>query len=130
MNTGYVYVEDLDKLKQDIPMILTTDERASTGLGCSLDEVVGDDRENPSSVYFQAPVAFEFQNRVAIGMNRLRSAQRQYQFSQRTPRELLQDSGAVQIWPDNSDPRNFRWRLDVTTVDSRVSFSVNGSTKG
>lgn len=129
-NTGYVFVEDTDKIKQDVQMVLTTDERSTTGLGCGLDGAIGDTVENPSSVYMQAPVAFEFQNRVRVGMNRLRSAQRTYQFSQRTPKELLYDAGSVQIWPDFEDPRNFRWRLDVSTVDSRSSFQVNGSTKG
>lgn len=129
-NIGYTFIENTDKIKQDVQMVLTTDERTTTGLGCGLDGAIGSDLENPSSVYMQAPVAFEFQNRVRVGMNRLRSAQRAYQFSQRGPKELLYDAGSVQIWPDFNDPRDFRWRLDVTTVDSRAAFQVNGSTKG
>ncbi len=129
-NTGYTLISDTPKVKQDVAMSLTTDIRDSTNLGCSLDEVIGTDSDNPASAYAVSPAAFEFQTKVRAGLNRLKAAQKQVQFSQRTAKELIHDIGPVQMWPVATDSRNFLWRVDIMTVDGRASFSVNGSTRG
>jgi len=129
-NTGYTLVSDTPKVKQDVSMVLTTDVRDSTNLGCGLDEVIGSDNDNPASMYGTSPAAFEFQTKVRAGLNRLKAAQKQAQFSQRTAKELIHDIGPVQMWPVDSDSRNFLWRVDIMTVDGRSSFTANGSTRG
>jgi hypothetical protein len=129
-NSGYETVSGKDKGRQDVANVLATDTRSSTGLGCSLDECVGLDAENPVSAFALAPVAFDFQQRVQIGMNRLMAAQKTYHYAYRPNTELIYSSGPVQIWPIREDPRNFRWQLPVTTVDGRASFAIGGETRG
>lgn len=126
-NTSYATLTDSDKCKQDVRMNLSTDTRDSTGIGCNLDSCVGSDAEHPASAFSFAPVAFDFQMKLQTGMNRLISAQRHYLYGRRTAKELIDSIGAVQIWPIRDDPRNFRWRLDILTVDGRENFSVSGT---
>ena len=125
-NSGYLYVTDSDKVKQDAAMILTSDTRTSTGLGCQLTEMVGSDSNNMYSTYSNAPVMFTFQARVRTGLERLKQAQRRFQFSQRTAQELIHEIAPVRIWPDRGDPRNFHWTVDILTVDGRANFTMNG----
>jgi len=127
-NTGYVMVEGRNKVMQDCRMVLSTDIRESTGIGCSLDELIGEDSENPAAPYAMSPIMFKFQMRVNGGLNALRAAQRRYLFSQRGSEELINRISPVEIWPDSEDPRNFRWRVFVTTIEGKSSFYVNGRT--
>lgn len=129
-NNGYLTVSDTAKCKQDVQNILSTDKRNSTNLGCGLDEVIGSDSENPASAFATSPAAFEFQTKVRAGLNRLQSAQKQFHFSERTAKEMIYDVGPVQMWPVVDDARNFKWRVDIMTVDGRSSFQVNGGTRG
>lgn len=128
-NTGYYTVEGREKCRQDVQNSLSTDSRDSTNLGCGLDECIGVDADNPASAFSSAPAAFEFQTRVRAGLNRLKATQKQFQFSERTAQELIYDVGPVQIWPIAEDTRNFRWRVDIMTIDGRANFTVNGSTR-
>ncbi len=128
-NNGYTYVEGGDKVKQDVRMVLTTAVRASNGLGCGLDEVVGMTDADPHENYAQFPIALEFQNRVRVGVTRLQLAQRKYQFSTRSPQELIYDFSPAEVWQEPSDPRSYRWRVDVITEDKNSSFSVAGGSR-
>jgi len=129
-NSGYTTVNGKDKVRQDVAMVLSTDTRSSTGLGCNLDDSIGLDSDNPASAFALVPIAFDFQMKVQTGMNRLMSAQQGYQSDYRPNTELISTSGPVQIWQIREDPRNFRWSLPVLTVDGRSSFTINGSTRG
>lgn len=128
-NQDYEYISDQTKVKQDVGMILTTGIRTSTGLGCGLDELIGADTLEPIAGYAEFPVIFDFQQRVRVGLSRLRSAQRSYQFEQRSPKELIFDYSPVEIWRAAEDPRNYKWKVDVITEDGRTSFSINGGAR-
>jgi hypothetical protein len=128
-NQGYYFVEGKAKITQNVACILTTGVRATTGLGCGLDDLIGADSVSPISAYSQFPLIFDFQNRVRIGLTRLKSAQRQYHYAQRTQSELIYDFSPVEIWQDNVDPRNFRWKVDVLTEEQNASFSLNGAVR-
>jgi len=128
-NTGYELLTGKDKVDQDVRNILTTGFRTTTGLGCSLDDVIGADSNNPTDVYTLIPNSFEFQNRVRIGLSRLRQTQRQYLFSQRDNQELIFDYSPIQFWKDRADPRDFHWRVDILTNDGSQNIEVNGRTR-
>lgn len=128
-NQDYEYVSDNEKVKQDVGMILTTGIRATTGLGCGLDDLIGDDTLEPVAAYAEFPVIFDFQQRVRIGLSRFRAAQRSYQFEQRTPQELIFDFSPVEIWRQAEDQRNYKWKVDVLTEDGKTSFSINGGAR-
>lgn len=128
-NQNYEYVSDNAKVKQDTGMILTTGIRATTGLGCGLDQLIGDDTLEPVAAYAEFPVIFDFQQRVRIGLSRFRSAQRNYQFEQRTPKELIFDFSPAEIWKQAEDPRNYKWKVNVITEDGKTSFSINGGAR-
>ena len=128
-NSSYLYVEDGEKIKQDVALMLTSGVRASTGLGCDLDGVIGKDAENPLYAYSQFPIVFNFQTRIRIGLERFRNQQRKYLFSQRTPKELIFDFAPAEVWIDSSDPRLFKFRVDVLTEDGRTSFSLSGAAR-
>jgi hypothetical protein len=125
-NNGYELVNGKDKVKQDIELMLTTDIRSTTGLGCGLDEIVGSDTMKDVSAYSLLPVVFDFQTQVRSGMGRLVSAQRAYQFIERTNDELLYEVPPVSVVPSRDDFRTFTWSLTAIT-ESGLSFSVNGS---
>jgi len=125
-NVGYQTITDNQKLKQDVANILTTAVRESTGLGCGLEELVGDDSDNPVNSHATFPIIFDFQTRVRIGLQRLKEAQREYFFLQRSPKELIYDFSPAQLWRDTSDPRSIQWKVDVLTEDGSTSFSLNG----
>ena len=129
-NAHYYYVTDTDKVKQDVKETLTTSINPLTGLGASLDEVIGQDAANPVSAYSYVPPLYEFQTRVDGAMNRLQAAQGSYLFSQRTYKEMISEVSAVQIWKIIDDPRNFKWRITVKTFYGKYSFSVGGITGG
>ena len=126
-NSNYEFVEDREKARQDVKCVLTTSFRDSTGLGCGLEEVVGKDTENPISAFSIMPTAFGFQNRVMNGLNILKTMQRKYQFSQRTRGELIKSISPVRIRNIASDARNFRWRVDVYTLDAPAPFTLGGT---
>ena len=126
----YNRIQRKDKVWQDVEMTLSTDVRTGSRIGCGLDAAVGKDQFSASASYSPTPVMFEFQTLIASGLERLRRAQRQYQFSQRTADELIYDFSPVQMWQDLSDMRTIRWKVNVNTVDSRGSFSMNGSFTG
>ena len=128
-NQGYEYLSDQAKIKQDVSLMLTSGVRSSTSLGCGLDELIGDDTLEPIAAYSEFPVIFDFQQRVRVGLSRLRSAQRTYQFDQRSPKELIFDFSPVEIWRAAEDPRNYKWKVDVITEDGRTSFSINGGAR-
>ena len=128
-NSGYEYVSDGDKVKQDVALMLTSGVRGSTGLGCGLDEVVGEVGNNPTYAYAQFPIVFEFQTRLRVGLDRFKSAQRRYQFSQRTPKELVYEYTQAEVWIDPVDPRSYRWSVNVITEDGSANFSVGGGAR-
>ena len=126
--SGYVMISDKDKCKQDAVCILSTNVRKSNGLGCGLEEMIGRDADNPQSMYSNAPVMFEFQSKVAGGLSRLRLAQRSAQYSYRTVGEIIHDFSPVDIFPIAGDPRNYRWRVFIITIDGQNNISVRGRT--
>jgi len=125
-NVGYQMVTDNQKLRQDVSNMLTTSVRSSTGLGCGLDELTGDDSDNPVNAHSTFPIIFDFQTKVRIGLQRLKEEQRSHLFLQRSPRELIYDFSPAQLWRSASDPRSIQWRVDVLTEDGGTSFSLNG----
>jgi len=129
-NAQYLYTEDNEKVTQDVKETLTTSVNPLTGLGASLDDVIGQDAANPVSTYSHVPPLYEFQSRVEGAMSRLQSAQAGYLLSERTQKELISDISPVQIWKIVDDPRNFRWRLRVQTYFGKYNFSVGGITGG
>lgn len=129
-NAQYLQVTDTDKVEQDVKETLTTDINPLTGLGASLDEVIGQDAANPVSTYSYVPPLYEFQSRVNGAMARLQAAQCGYLLNKRTQKELISDISAVQIWRIADDPRNFKWRLRVQTFFGKYNFSVGGITGG
>lgn len=122
----YEFVSGNEKLKQDIKMILTTSVRNSTGLGCGLDEIIGKDTTAAISGFMLFPAVFDFQTRIRTGLNRLKTAQKQYLYGQRTRDELIYDFSEARIWPSQDDKRSFFWNVDILTVDGRTGFSING----
>lgn len=128
-NSGYTYVEGNDKVKQDVKMLFTTDIRPVSGFGTGLDGLVGAVSSDPHEAFAQYPIALEFQTRVRSGLVRMRSLQRKFQFSARTPQELIFDFSAAEVWLEPSDPREYRWRVDIITVDNQGSFSVSGGSR-
>ena len=129
-NAQYLYVEDNEKANQDVRETLTTSINPLTGLGASLDDVIGQDAANPVAAYSYVPPLYEFQSRVEGAMSRLQSAQSGYLLSERTQKELISDISPVQIWKIAGDPRNFRWRIKVQTFFGKYNFSVGGITGG
>jgi hypothetical protein len=128
-NNSYVTLDGKDKVKQDVANILTTDLRRSTGLGCNLDSLVGEDSMNPLGNYSQFPVVFNFQTNVRLGLERLRNTQRNYLFDKRTNQELIYDFSPADVWFNADDPRSFRWKVDILTEDGRSSFSISGAAR-
>ena len=123
----YDELSDKYKLDQDVRMVLSTDTRDSTGVGCGLDDVIGKDVADPVSAYLSAPIMFHFQMLVRNGLERLRRAQRTSQYSQRTAAELIYDFSPVSITLDKKDPRNVLWTVYIYTVDSQSSFALSGT---
>ena len=129
-NAQYYYVTDKEKVTQDVKETLTTSVNPLTGLGASLDDVIGQDAANPAATYSFVPPLYEFQSRVEGAMSRLQSAQSGYLLTERTQRELISDISPVQIWKIADDPRNFKWRLRVQTYFGKYNFTVGGITGG
>jgi hypothetical protein len=127
-NNGYDRVTDLDKLKQECRMILTTDIRPS-GLGASLRQAVGRSTDGEPSPVGSTPLMFQFQMLVKDALDRYRYVQRNFQYSRRTFKELLDDFSPVQIWGDTTDPRVFRWRVDFFSVGNLPNFALGGTTR-
>jgi len=128
LSTGlYKKVTGKAKTEQDCKMTLSTDVRDIGGIGCGLDSAVGLDQNNPSAATLNVPVMLDFQLLVRNGLERLRRAQRTYQFSQRTAEELIYDFSPVQFWPDLADGRIIRWKLEIITVSGAANFPVSGS---
>ena len=128
-NQDYQYISDNTKLKQDVGLILTSGIRSSTGLGCGLDDLIGEDTLSPVEAYSEFPVIFDFQQRVRVGLSRLRSAQRSYLFDQRPPKELIFDFAPVQIWRAAEDPRNYNWSVAIISEEGKSSFSITGGAR-
>lgn len=126
--SGYYLVSGSDKLKQDVKCILSTDIRPVTGLGCGLRHVIGQDVMNRIDSYAYYPAVFNFRERVQQGLEKLKIAQRSYQFSQRTADELIDSIRPVQIYPSSNDPRNYNWRVDIMSIDKASNFTINGRT--
>jgi len=129
-NALYHRVTDNEKAFQDVRETLTTSVNPLTGLGASLDEVIGQDAANPATTYSFVPPLYEFQSRVEGAMSRLQVAQSGYLLSERSQKELISDISPVQIWKIAGDPRNFRWRLKVQTYFGKYNFTVGGITGG
>ena len=129
-NAQYLYVTDKEKVEQDVRETLTTSVNPLTGLGASLDDVIGMDAANPVSTYSYVPPLYEFQSRVEGAMSRLQAAQCGYLLSERSQKELISDISPVQIWKIQGDPRNFKWRLWVKTFYGKYKFPVGGVTGG
>lgn len=128
-NQGYSYVSETAKARQDIALMLTSSIRTITGLGCGLDDLIGSDPTNEISQYSIFPILFDFQTRIKSGLNRLKSAQRNYSYAYRTPKELIYDFSSAEIWQTPEDPRNYKFRVDVITDDGSTRFSVGGGAK-
>jgi len=128
-NNGYVFVNDNEKVRQDVALVLTTDVRPSTGLGCGLDKLIGSDTENTATSFSIFPVASDFQARVRVGLSRLKKAQQDYLFDQRGPKELIYDFSPAQIWQLMEDPRNYGFSVNVLTEDGTANFAVKGKTR-
>jgi len=126
-NNGYERVTGGDKLKQDCEMVLTTKVRAN-GLGTSLDDTIGTSVDGEPTKGNGMPALFQFQTKLRNGLSRYRYLQRNFQFNRRTPSELLDDFSPVQIWQDGSDPRSFRWKVDLFTLGKLPNFSLGGTT--
>ncbi len=125
-NSGYSLVSGKDKVRQDVSMIFQTDIRTTTGLGSQLDDAIGSDTENPAEAYSNTPFMFELQMRVRTSLERLKAAQRRYQYSYRVPAELIQDFSQVYVTPLQGDPRNYRWQVGVQTIDGST-VTLKGS---
>lgn len=125
-NSGYTFVEDTDKCKQDVAMVLSTSVRSSTGLGCGLEELIGKDVLYPISAYGEVPLLFDFQNKLRWGLNRLIATQKSVQYEVRTPKELIFDFSPAVTWRAAEDPRTINFELTVVTEDSRGTFSLGG----
>jgi hypothetical protein len=128
-NAQYTYVTDTDKVKQDVSETLTTSVNPLTGLGASLDEVIGLDSASPVVAHSLIPPMYEFQSRVEGALSRLQAAQCGYLLSQRNYQELISDISAVQIWPIAGDLRNFKWKVSIKTYYGKNVFSVGGTTQ-
>lgn len=122
----YQFIDGKNKARQDVAMILTTDIRNDTGDGCGLDRVIGSKIDRRGFAYMQGSIILNFQMRIQAGLNRFIKSQRSYHYSQRTKDELIQEVGSVQVWKIPDDPRNFRWRVDVITVDGGANFYISG----
>lgn len=125
--TGYSYVSGKSKVKQDVECIITTDIRKSTGLGCGLKQIIGEDTMMYTSSYTQYPAVFDFQRNLYNGLSRLKSAQKFHQYDTRTPDELIFDFSTVKVWYSDQDPRNYEWSINVFTEDRRSNFTVGGT---
>ena len=124
---GYSFISGKDKIRQDVECIITTDIRRSNGLGCSLRSILGKDTMAYTSAYTQYPAVFDFQKNLYNGLNRLKSAQKYYQYSTRTPDELIFDFSPVRVWFSDQDPRQFEWNIDVFTIDGKSNFTLGGT---
>ena len=125
-NQGFETLENTDKLRQDVAMSLTTGIRATTGVGCGLDDLIGSDPTQELSQYSLFPILFDFQTRIRSGLNRLKSAQRSYNFTYRTPTELIYDFSAAEVWQTPEDQRTYKFRVDIISDDGSTRFSVGG----
>ena len=128
-NNSYHYVEDNEKVRQDIALMLTSGIRKTTGLGCGLDKAVGKMNSDPSIAYSTFPVVFEFQTLLRTGLNRFKSMQRRTLRGQRTPGELVFDFTPAEVWSENQDPRNYKWSVSIITEDNKSNFSLGGSAR-
>jgi len=126
---SYHYVEDNEKVRQDVKLMLTSGVRKTTGLGCGLDKAVGKMSGDPSASYATFPVVFEFQTLLRTGLNRFKSMQRRSLIGQRTPGELIFDFTPAEVWAENQDPRNYKWSVSIITEDGRSNFSLGGSAR-
>jgi hypothetical protein len=116
-----------DKLVQEIKIILSTSVRKSTGLGCSLNDLIGTDTQNPASGFSLLPVAFEFQNRIKVGLQRLKDSQIKNGFLYRTSAELIKSFTTAKLFPAGDDPRNFYWSVDIFSKDYKNNvITVSG----
>jgi hypothetical protein len=126
---GYELVSGKNKLKQDVNMVFNTDVRETTGLGSKLADTVGVDAANPAVMFSPTPFMFEFQMRIKSALDRLKRAQRKFQFVYRVPKELIDDFTPVQIWPIKDDPRNYRWEVNLQTVDGVTTVPFRGKVR-
>jgi len=122
----YTFINGKDKAIQDTAMILSTDIRSDTGDGCGLDKVIGTRVDRRGFAYMQGSIVLNFQMRIQSGLNKFIKSQRSYLYSQRTKDELIQEIGPVQVWKIPDDPRHFRWRVDIITVDGGSNFYIAG----
>lgn len=126
---GYATLSGLEKTKQDVSMVLTTDTRRSTGIGCGLDSIAGVDSMSEMSEYAMMPIAFDFQSKVKNGINTLIINQLQYDYSERGLDEIIQTFTPVGMEKDYEDPRDFTWSIDVRT-ESGSAFTLSGIVGG
>jgi hypothetical protein len=127
-NNGYDSVTDLDKLKQECKMVLTTGIRTS-GVGAGLNQAVGRTTSGEPSPVGTTPMMFYFQLLVRDALDRYRYVQRNFQYSRRSIKEMLDDFSPVQVWGDITDPRVFRWRVDFFSVGNLPNFAMGGTTR-
>jgi hypothetical protein len=123
---GFETISGRDKVTQDLKMIFTTSIRASTGIGCGLEEVIGNDTMDFSSSYTIMPAVFDFQNRCRVGLSTLQNEQKRVGLASRTPDELIRDFSSVKIIPDSEDSRSFKWSVDVATVTGFDKITISG----
>lgn len=126
-NNGYESVTELAKLKQECKMVLTTGIRTS-GIGSGLNTVVGQSTDGDTGSG-SVPLTLQFQLLVRNSLDRYQYVQRNYQFSRRSVKELLDDFSSVQVWTDSTDPRVFRWRVDFYSIGNLPNFALGGTTR-
>lgn len=127
-NNGYETITGEEKLRQECRMVLTTGVRAD-GIGAGLNRVVGRAVDGEPELGWSMPALFQFQTLLRNSLNRYQWTQRHKQYSRRTYRELLDSFSPIQVWGDETDPRNFRWRVDFYTLGNLPNFSLGGTTR-
>jgi hypothetical protein len=127
-NNGYEAVSNLPKLKQECRMVLQTGIRVN-GVGAGLNQAVGRSTDGEPGPVGPTPMMLYFQLLVRDALERYRYVQRNYQYSRRTVKELLDDFTPVQVWGDITDPRVFRWRVDFYSVGNLPNFAMGGTTR-
>jgi hypothetical protein len=119
-NQGYAFVSGKEKLKQDVACLFTTGIRYSTGLGFGLDDLVGGDTMQHTSDFSVYPAAFDFQEGITLGMEKLKGNQRMYFYADRDASELLADWKPARVWYSSVDPRTFNWSISFTSEEGKI----------
>lgn len=110
-NGGVLTVTGHDKARQDVALSLAASQQPD-GYGFGLVDLVGADLEP-----FMGE--FELRRRIMDGFDRLKQLQ-QSSIINRTPDELFVEVVNLAVQRQRTDPRVYRWALDVRTVSGTV----------